>query len=360
MSSLNAKLDQRGIKDKLLTSVSGWDASVAKIFISYRRDDSEYQTDRLHRELKRYVENPKEDIFIDVDNIPYGVDFVEHLQRKVSQCEILLAVIGKRWLNHISSNTGKRSLEDPDDFVRIEIATALERGIPVVPVLLDGAPVPSVEDIPEDLQPLARRNGKFVNRMSFSADVRSLVEGLPIEIKQTGSVDGDVSSLPPEDDATMAWMSIEQSLAEEDYQDFKEHFPSSRWAFEATKRIRQLETFRARRQEWKINSKLGDLNATHVLQYPEQYSEKKVIMAREELRSYCHLLNRMRDEGAKSSKLFEALDEELSLQFARFSLLEVSIEKRRLEEARSKESNDSVGTSKLWSSIEIRLDLNDC
>ena len=67
---------------------------MAKIFISYRRDDSEYQTDRLHRELKQHVENPREDIFIDVDNIPYGVDFVEHLESKVSQCEMLLAVIG--------------------------------------------------------------------------------------------------------------------------------------------------------------------------------------------------------------------------------------------------------------------------
>ena len=157
---------------------------MAKIFISYRRDDSEYQTDRLHRELKQYVQNPREDIFIDVDNIPFGVDFVEHLQSKVSQCEMLLAVIGKGWLNHTNAKTGTRSLDEPSDFVRIEIATALSRGIPVVPVLLDGTPVPSPDTLPDDIKELARRNGKFINRMSFDADVKSLVQGLPIRPHQ--------------------------------------------------------------------------------------------------------------------------------------------------------------------------------
>ena len=159
---------------------------MAKIFISYRRDDSEYQTDRLHRELKQYVQNPKEDIFIDVDNIPFGVDFVSHLDGIVSQCEALLALIGPRWLEAKHPETGLRRIDDPQDFVRIEIASALKRGIPVVPVLLDGTPPPAAEDLPDDLKPLARRYAVPLQRLTFDADVGRLISGLPIDLKTNG------------------------------------------------------------------------------------------------------------------------------------------------------------------------------
>lgn len=217
---------------------------MAKIFISYRRADSEYQTDRLHRELKQYVDNPSENIFIDVDNIPYGVDFVEHLEGKVAQCEVLLAVIGKDWLTHTDSDSGKRSLENPADFVRLEIAAALEREIPVVPVLLDGTQVPGAEDLPEDLQRLARRNGKFINRLSFSADVKSLVTGLPIDLPAPSSPNQS-EPLPPAEDggAAKMWGNIDSSLDPDDYDEFKAHFSSSKWAFEAGRRIRQLQSW---------------------------------------------------------------------------------------------------------------------
>ncbi|WP_291201641.1 SUMF1/EgtB/PvdO family nonheme iron enzyme [Hyphomonas sp.] len=154
---------------------------MAKIFISYRREDAQYQADHLHRLMQPWVANPREDIFIDVDNIPLGVDFEQHLKGKVAQCDILLAVIGGNWLNCQDAKTGQRRLDDPADFVRIEISTALERGIPVVPVLLDGAPVPSADHLPENLKLLSKRNGTPVNRLSFEADVERLMEGLGIE-----------------------------------------------------------------------------------------------------------------------------------------------------------------------------------
>jgi len=110
---------------------------VTKIFISYRREDSQHQADRLHAALSRKI--PKRNIFIDVDNIPVGVDFVQHLDQQVGQCEVLLALIGPDWLEAKNPETGARRLDDPKDFVRIEIASALKRGIPVAPVLLDGA-----------------------------------------------------------------------------------------------------------------------------------------------------------------------------------------------------------------------------
>lgn len=146
---------------------------MAKIFISYRRSDSQHAVDRLYRGLEKHVSDPRRDIFMDVDNIPLGVDFVEHLSGKVGECEILLAVIGKDWLGEI-----QRRKDDPKDFVRVEIEAALARGIPIVPILLDGAPVPREDELPPSITPLARRNGTELRRQTFDANVAALARGL--------------------------------------------------------------------------------------------------------------------------------------------------------------------------------------
>jgi hypothetical protein len=151
---------------------------MAKVFISYRRDDSQWPADRLYEALKSHIKNPDRDVFIDVDDIPLGVDFRTHLDSKVAQCEVLLALIGPRWLDARSDDGGTRRLDDPNDFVRIEIASALRRGVPVVPVLLDGTPIPQAETLPEDLKALSWRNGVEVRRLSFESDVQRLIRGL--------------------------------------------------------------------------------------------------------------------------------------------------------------------------------------
>ena len=150
---------------------------MAKIFISYRRSDSQHAVDRLQQEMRPYVKNARRDIFVDVDNIPIGRDFEEHLQGKVSECDALLAVIGPDWLTS-SKDDGTRRIDDPEDFVRTEIAAALSRNIPVVPVLLDGAQVPHASQLPENLKPLAKRNGAQLDRKSFAADVDHIMTGL--------------------------------------------------------------------------------------------------------------------------------------------------------------------------------------
>lgn len=150
-----------------------------KIFISYRREDSKHAVGRLHAALTRHVRNPKRDIFIDIDNIPRGVDFVDHLDGQVAQCDIMLAVIGPGWLIAKDPQTGKRRLDDPHDFVRIEVASALKRGIPVVPVVLDDTQIPLAADLPDDLRLLARRNGERLEHESFQSDVTRLIRNLP-------------------------------------------------------------------------------------------------------------------------------------------------------------------------------------
>lgn len=125
-----------------------------QIFISYRRDDASYPAGRLYDRLLARL--PNNHIFFDVDLDP-GIDFVEAIETSVGSCEALIAVIGKRWLVS-SDEEGKIRLQNPEDFVRVEIATALERNIRVIPVLVDGASMPRSNDLPDDLKLLARRN----------------------------------------------------------------------------------------------------------------------------------------------------------------------------------------------------------
>ena len=106
------------------------------IFISYRRQDSGDVTGRIYDRLVQQF--GREAIFKDVDSIPLGVDFRISLGDAVGQCNLLLAVIGRRWLS-IQNESGARRLDDPRDFVRIEIEAALQRDIPVIPLLVQGS-----------------------------------------------------------------------------------------------------------------------------------------------------------------------------------------------------------------------------
>jgi len=146
-----------------------------RIFISYRRADSEGYAGRIYDRLAPHFGDDA--IFMDVDDIPAGVDFVKYLENEVQSCEVLIALMGKQWLN-VEDDHGSRRLDNPNDFVRIEIATALKRDIRVIPVLLGGAQMPNVSDLPENLQSLTRRNGLLVYHHSFHADTNRLIKHL--------------------------------------------------------------------------------------------------------------------------------------------------------------------------------------
>ena len=146
-----------------------------QIFINYRRDDSSSAAGRIYDRLDSHFSSNH--IFIDVDNLDLGVDFVEAIEQSVGSCDVLIAVIGRNWL--ISSDEeGKRRLDNPEDFVRIEIATALKRGIRVIPVLVDGASIPRSGDLPDDLKPLVRRNALEVSHTRFKGDCARLIAAL--------------------------------------------------------------------------------------------------------------------------------------------------------------------------------------
>ena len=157
------------------------------IFISYRRDDARHAAGRLVDRLEQTY--AREQLFFDIDNIAPGLDFVRVLSEQVQACDVLLAVIGQGWLD-ARNEDGSRRLGDPKDFVRIEIEAALARDIRVVPVLVDGAPMPREVDLPEKLQPLARRNAGRLTHERFGADAEGLAEALtkavPPKKKKTG------------------------------------------------------------------------------------------------------------------------------------------------------------------------------
>jgi tetratricopeptide (TPR) repeat protein len=147
----------------------------AKLFISYRREDSPGYAGRIQDRLER--EFGRDLLFIDVDGIPLGINFVKVLREEVAKCGVLLAVIGPDWLD-VRDEDGNRRLDNPTDFVRIEIAAALQREIPVIPILLDGTRVPKADRLPEDLKELALRNGLHVRHASFHTDMDKLIRGL--------------------------------------------------------------------------------------------------------------------------------------------------------------------------------------
>ncbi len=188
-----------------------------QIFISYRRDDAAYVTGHINDLLRKEFGDAS--VFTDVDNIALGVDFRAVLDQTVSQCQVLLAVIGSAWLT-VRDQDGQLRLEDPADFVRIEIESALKRNIPVIPLLVSGATMPAAEDLPDSLQGLAFRNGTHIRPgPDFRVDMARLAKNLQRHFDSIRTEAGDdlgtqAATIPARDDEPKE----EQSPAEVDVQ----------------------------------------------------------------------------------------------------------------------------------------------
>lgn len=145
------------------------------IFISYRRDDTEGEAGRLFDDLTREFES--KNVFMDVAGIRPGVDFVKAIEENVADCGVLLAIIGPAWAT-IANSTGQRRLDDPNDFVVLEIASALKREVPVIPVLVHGAKMPAPDQLPESLKSFSYRNSVELSHARWNSDVQLLIEAL--------------------------------------------------------------------------------------------------------------------------------------------------------------------------------------
>ncbi|MEK9142741.1 MAG: SUMF1/EgtB/PvdO family nonheme iron enzyme [Nitrospirota bacterium] len=179
---------------------------MSKILISYRREDSADVTGRIYDRLVQQF--GREAVFKDVDSIPWGVDFRAYLDEQVAKCDVFLAVIGRDWLRG-KGRKGKSRLEDPGDFVRIEIESALKRQIPVIPILVRGASIPPAEQLPNSIQDLPYRHGlpvrsgaDFHNDMNrliayLTQQIRGLSEPLVAPETQTRPVATEVRQVAP-------------------------------------------------------------------------------------------------------------------------------------------------------------------
>jgi len=147
----------------------------AKLFINYRREDTGHAAGRLYDRLIAHF--GEDQVFIDIDQIEPGEDFVEVINSKVGACDIAIVAIGPNWL-HATNASGKRRLDDEEDFVRMEIVAALQRKIRVIPVLVGGARMPGRHDLPEALAPLSRRNAIELSETRFHVDVNRLIEAI--------------------------------------------------------------------------------------------------------------------------------------------------------------------------------------
>jgi hypothetical protein len=167
-------------------------AASGRIFMSYRREDTAYPAGWLYDRLAdRYG---GEQIFKDIDSIELGDDFVEVITAAVGSCDVLLALIGEEWVT-ITDEHGRRRLDNPDDFVRLEIEAALSRRVRVIPILVDGARMPRADELPGSLVRLVRRHALELSPSRFNFDTSRLLNVLDRTLAVVRTEQDDAASM---------------------------------------------------------------------------------------------------------------------------------------------------------------------
>jgi hypothetical protein len=148
------------------------DSTTGRVFISYRREETRHVAGRLSEWLRNRVGHGR--VFMDVEDIEPGADFAAQIDREVSLSSVLLPVIGREWATMVDE-TGRRRLDDPDDFIVLEVQAALDRDIYVIPVLVDGAQLPRRETLPSAIRRVVDRQAIRLGHETFSADAGRLL-----------------------------------------------------------------------------------------------------------------------------------------------------------------------------------------
>jgi hypothetical protein len=143
-----------------------------RIFMNYRRDDTPWPSNWLYHELAEHF--GKDQIFKDIDSIRPGDDFADVITDAVERCDVLLAIIGQGWLTS-SDKDGRRRLDDPDDFVRLEIEAAIKRNVRIIPVLVDGTTMRRAGELPPSLAKLTRRQALELSHSGFKSETSRLL-----------------------------------------------------------------------------------------------------------------------------------------------------------------------------------------
>lgn len=189
------------------------------IFISYRRDDSAGYAGRLYDRLATHF-GPQR-VFMDVEGIEPGADFVNAIEEAVSSCQVLIVLIGDEW-THGTDAAGRRRLDDPNDFIRLETSAALKRNIRVVPVLVDGAVMPRAEELPDEIKALTRRQAIELSHKQWEASSGELIRTLerilskvsteaPVAVAPAKPT-ADIGSAPPSSNKSRTWLAAAAGL----------------------------------------------------------------------------------------------------------------------------------------------------
>ena len=153
-------------------------------FLCYRRVDSENITGRIFDRLESKF--GKGHVFKDVNSIPFGADFMTFIGEEIARSQVLIAIIGKEWLD-ASDGEGNRRLDDPQDYVKLEIETALKQGIQVIPLLVNGAEMPEADELPKGIKKLAGRNAAWARAdPDFHNDMDRLIQQISVHKKESG------------------------------------------------------------------------------------------------------------------------------------------------------------------------------
>lgn len=210
--------------------------SHSAIFISYRRDDTADAAGRIYdRLISAFGEKS---VFKDVDSIPFGSDFAEFIVTTLQQCRVVLVLIGPQWLDIRDRNSSALRLDNPDDYVRIEVETALQtEDVQVIPVLVSGATMPLPSQLPASLSALCKLNAAQVRRdPDFSKDMNKLID----ELKK-GALTGNVIVEPATRTvAEIRWDELKGSVSIEELLLFAESFPGTAQGHEARVRANWL------------------------------------------------------------------------------------------------------------------------
>ena len=161
----------------------------AGLFISYRRSDAGPYARLLQVQFAKRL--PGTPVFMDLDSIEAGTDFAEAIKAGVNSCRVLVALIGPKWLD-LRDKEGRRRLDNPDDYVRLEIRSALERRVRVIPVLIDGTEMPQRRQLPDDLSKLATLNALQMGYDRYEYDETRLITAIKKAIATGSSDDGMV------------------------------------------------------------------------------------------------------------------------------------------------------------------------
>jgi hypothetical protein len=163
------------------------------VFINYRRDDTAGEARGLFSELEAIL--GKGSVFMDVDTIALGRDFRQVLRERLESCDLMLALVGRNWVD-AKNSSGQRRLEDPGDYVRLEIEAALKRNIPVTPVLVQGAQMPTVAQLPNEIEAFAYRNGFELSHNRWNSDVQEMIKRLGLSKQRDHKETGRKKSWP--------------------------------------------------------------------------------------------------------------------------------------------------------------------